>query len=238
MKCPGSFRTVSTDVAGRKTVRFVDKTTSIGTTKVQVPCPVCGKTVGLRSELAGSRGILAMHNRPEVPKHTVALDIETQPASGTSVPLLVTVDAPKLGKMKIQEILGAFLSAHGKHAEAARAFESTDRLTWEHLADEAIRSAPESERTHVAHTVKLALDAPETGGPGQATDFEIRPETRRVPAIEGAQPGEPIRTMYRAWMKDATEEKWHDCGLASEDISNLKRRIVGLYVAREIKVVE
>lgn len=124
--------------------------------------------------------------------------------------------------MKIQETLGAFLSAHGKHELAAEAFESTDRNTWVKLADEAIRSAPEFNRTHTAQVIKLALDAPENGGPGEAEDFVIRTEENPVLA------GIPI---YRAY-KSGTMEY---CGLASNDKEKLARRLVGMYVVRNIE---
>lgn len=146
-------------------------------------------------------------------------------------------NADRLFHMKIQDILGAFLSAHGKHDLAAEAFASTARLEWEKLVDDCIRTAPEAERTHVAHTVKLALDAPANGGPGHAQDFEIRREPRRLPLVLGAIAVDDGAPMYRAYMM-AKLGGATDAGLASEDIEKLKRRIVGLYVAREIKVVE
>lgn len=146
-------------------------------------------------------------------------------------------EAAKVFGMKIQDILGAFLSAHGKHALATEAFESTSRAVWNRLGDEAIRSAPEYNRTHVAQVVKLALDDPENGGPGDAQDFEIRPEARRTTLVLGAVAMPDTKPMYRGYMM-AKLGGATDCGLASDDIENLKRRIVGMYVARTITVVE
>lgn len=56
-KCPGSFKTFQTDVAGAVYTR--DKNS--GQLKVTIPCPVCGRQTGLRSRLKGGRGILAQH---------------------------------------------------------------------------------------------------------------------------------------------------------------------------------
>lgn len=130
--------------------------------------------------------------------------------------------------MTIQETLAAFLSAHGQHALAQQALQSAHRLDWVRLGDEAIRSAPEYNRTHVAHTIKLALDAPENGGGNSALDFEMRPE----PHVE--QPG---ITMYRAWVLPRDSSVAEDAGLACADPETLKRRIVGLYTARKITLV-
>jgi len=63
MRCQGSFKTVSTDVAGR--VVTVDTHQAFSKRKVKIPCPWCYRVVGLRAELKGCRGVLALHEAPE-----------------------------------------------------------------------------------------------------------------------------------------------------------------------------
>lgn len=118
--------------------------------------------------------------------------------------------------MNIQGILGAFLSAHHNHEAAAKAYASVTRNEWVSLADLAIRTAPEYNRTHVAQVVKLALDSPENDGPGDAADFEIRKEQH--PLSDAA--------IYRAYRADEF------LGLAHHDVAPLLRRLVGMYVVR------
>lgn len=124
----------------------------------------------------------------------------------------------------IQGILGAFLSAHGKHDLATQAFESTDRKDWLRLGDEAMRSAPEHNRTHVAHIVKLALDSPANGGPGEAQDFEIR----RIPHPLNAE-----QFIFKAYFADGKE-----AGFSHHDVGPVARRLVGMYVVRCIQYPE
>jgi hypothetical protein len=132
----------------------------------------------------------------------------------------------------IQEQLVAFLAAHGLPLSTiGQAEASTTRQEWEALADKAIRTAPEHNRTHVAHTLKLALDSPQNGGPGVACDFTILPEVN-VGLRE---------IWYRAFRcpKGIGLGKPHyDIGLCYRYPEQVKRRIVGLYVAREIKMPE
>jgi hypothetical protein len=130
----------------------------------------------------------------------------------------------------IQEHLVAFFAAHGLPLSTiGQAEASTTRQEWEALADKAIRTAPEHNRTHVAHTLKLALDSPQNGGPGLAQDFAVLPEPnlstgetwyRGFRCPEGIGPGKPH----------------YDTGLFWRDPAQVARRIVGLYVAREIKM--
>lgn len=128
---------------------------------------------------------------------------------------------------RIQEILGAFLSAHGKHELATQAYAATSRLDWIRLGDDAIRSAPKEERVHVAQSVKLALDSPDIGGHGMALDFEIRPE----PHVE-----QPNLVMYRAWMLPKDGGPAVDAGLAHQSTECIRQRIVGMHVARTITI--
>lgn len=146
--------------------------------------------------------------------------------STTDVPLWGGWNFRNLKSMKIQDVLGAFLSAHGKHELAQQAFVSTLRTDWDRLGDEAIRSAQEFNRHHVAQVVKLALDDPKNGGPGSAADFEILRESNPVT-------GAP---WYRAYKR--TSDGLEDIGLASSDAEALRRRIIGAHVVRKITVVE
>lgn len=127
----------------------------------------------------------------------------------------------------IQHILGAFLSAQGQHELARQAFESDNRLDWVRLGDEAIRSAPEYNRTHVAHVVKLALDSPDCGGPNLADDFELRKENDPLTTL-------PVYRAYR--LRPGVLPEY--MGLASREIDKLERRVVGMYVARNITKTE
>lgn len=134
--------------------------------------------------------------------------------------------------MTIQETLAAFLAAHGFHLSTiAEAHDSTTRLQWEALADKAIRSAPEHNRTHVAHTLKLALDNPDNGGPGVAQDFAILPEVNHAL-------GETWYRAYRCPEGTGPGKPHFDTGMCWRYPEQVARRIVGLYVAREIKMPE
>lgn len=131
--------------------------------------------------------------------------------------------------MTIQEILGAYLSAHGQHELARQALESANRTDWVHLGDEAIRSAPEAEKTNVAFTVKLALDDPANDGPNQARDYVMVAEPHK------RQEGQ---TMYRAYLVlDEELGRIEDIGLAAPDSEVLKRRVVAAHIVRSIKVL-
>lgn len=125
--------------------------------------------------------------------------------------------------MKIQEIIAAFLTAQGQHAEASEAFASNDRATWTKLVDHAIRTAPEYNKTHVCHVLTYLMDRPENGGADTAIDFIIKPE---------AHPMQAGVRLYRAWR--VLPDKLDDTGLVSNDADTLTRRVVGLYVARGI----
>lgn len=125
--------------------------------------------------------------------------------------------------MKIQEIIAAFLAAQGQHAEAIDALASVDRTTWLKLVDHAIRTAPEHNKTHVAHVLTYLMDRPENGGLNAAEDFVIKPEPHRE------QTGV---TVYRAWR--VLKTGLDDTGLAGIDQDKVIRRVVGLYVARGI----
>lgn len=124
--------------------------------------------------------------------------------------------------MSIQEILGSYLSASGQHELAAQAFHATTRNDFLRLGDAAIGNCPESERTNVAWRVRLELDKPEHGGPGHAEDFEIRKEQNPVT---------PALTLYKAYRTNGEY-----VNLCSPEIGPLVRRVVGMYVAREIKL--
>ena len=121
--------------------------------------------------------------------------------------------------MTIQETLGAFLSAHGKHELAAQAFAAISRNDFVRLGDEAMRSAPEAERARVAHVVKRQLDSVAYGGPGLAEDFEIRKGTN--PAN-----GNPL---YRAYRPNGE----YMC-LAAHEPEKIYARLVGMYVVNNI----
>jgi hypothetical protein len=125
--------------------------------------------------------------------------------------------------VKIQEILAAFLSAQGQHEAAKEALVSGHRNEWVRLGEEAIRTAPEHNRTHVAHSVKYALDSPSTGGPGIAEDFIIKPEPHPF----------KTETLYRAWRIE-TNRKLTDMELVSPDPDILERRLVALFVVRAV----
>lgn len=127
----------------------------------------------------------------------------------------------------IQNALMAILASQGQHKEAQEALASTERGQWNRLVDHAIRTAPEHNRTHVAYVLKLALDDPSTGGPGIAQDFAIVAEENKC---TGAM-------WYRACIVP-TNGRCIDAGLFGPDPEVIKRRIVGLYVAREILMPE
>jgi hypothetical protein len=125
--------------------------------------------------------------------------------------------------MGIREKLTAFLAAQGQHDAAQRALISDTRNDWEGLADIAIRTAPEWNRTHVAHTLKLALDDPANGGAGVAEDFELRAEPH--PFLSGAQ---PIWRAYHVTTGAYT-------GLLALYRDQIERRVIGSYVVRNFK---
>lgn len=128
--------------------------------------------------------------------------------------------------MKIQETIAAFLASQGQHKEAEEVLASNSRGTWVRLGDHAIRTAPETNRTHVAHVIQLALDTPENGGAGMACDFVIKAE---------AHPVQAGVIQYRAWLvKVQGTRELHDAGLVAPEVATLERRIVGLYIARRI----
>ena len=129
-------------------------------------------------------------------------------------------------QLTIQQIIAAFLAAQGQHKEAAEVLASDNRGTWLRLGEHAIRTAPEYNRTHVAHSIRYALDRPENGGGGTAADFILKPEAH--PMLEGV-------TLYRAWRIN-DDRTLADTGFVSEDTEALKRRVVGLYAVRAIVV--
>lgn len=124
----------------------------------------------------------------------------------------------------------AFLAAEGEHDAAQEALASTTRAEWNRLVDLAIRMAPEDNRTHVAHVLKLALDNIEFGGAGLAVDFIIEPEAN---PCTGAM-------WYRAYMLQQVDgiTQRIDAGLYGPDAETIKRRTVGLYVVRNIQMPE
>src|SRR5579872_6433026 len=128
--------------------------------------------------------------------------------------------------MTIQETLMALLASHGEHEWAKYASESQTRSEWQHCADIAIRSAPEHNRTHVAQVVKLALDNPSNGGDGEAQDFAVLPEPNQAT-------GELWYRGYRCPQGVGPGKPHFDTGLFWRNPEQVKRRIVGLYVARE-----
>lgn len=125
--------------------------------------------------------------------------------------------------MNIQEILAVFLYAHGKSELATQAIHSSERNDWLRLGDETIRSAPEQERTRVAHKVKIQLDLQINGGPALAEDFEIRKGTNPIS-------GNPL---YRAYRPNGE----YMC-LAAHEPEKVYARLVGMYVVRNISYLE
>jgi hypothetical protein len=128
--------------------------------------------------------------------------------------------------MRIQETIAAFLSAQSQHEAAKEALVSGHRNEWVKLGEEAIRTAPEHNRTHVAHSIKYALDSPQWGGPGLAEDFLIKPEPH---------PFKP-ETLYRAWKVNTNPRALVDMELVSPDPEILKRRLIAMYVVRAVIV--
>lgn len=147
-------------------------------------------------------------------------------ASGTSGLLFGEAQPGRLFNMKIQDILGALLSAYGKHHSARLAFESTKPEEWQALGDQAIAAAPEHNKTHTAQVVRLALDDKANGGLGVAADYEIRKESNPVT-------GAPWFRAYRRVLGGLT-----DIGLASPEKEKLERRVVALHVVREFYYTE
>jgi hypothetical protein len=129
-------------------------------------------------------------------------------------------------KFTIQEILGAYLSTHGRHEEAAQAYTSTERTEWLRLGEIAMRTAPPDSKIETCQAIKLVLDAPENGGAGTACDFEIVREPHKM------QEG---RFMYRGYRIDPNGGKV-DTGLVSEVFNELLKRLVGAYVVCAIKL--
>jgi hypothetical protein len=127
---------------------------------------------------------------------------------------------------KAQETIGVILAANGESRASEEAFTATTRQQLDRLADLAIRTTPEYTRTLSARNIKLVLDNPEIGGAGLAADFEIRAEKNPV---TGA-------TWYKGYKllpgKPGKEEEY--VGFASPDPDTLERRLVGMFVVREI----
>jgi hypothetical protein len=123
----------------------------------------------------------------------------------------------------------AILASQGEHGWAQEALISRDRQVWQRLADLAIRTAPEHNRTHVAQVVKLALDNPANGGSGDAQDFAVLPEPNQAT-------GEMWYRGYRCPEGVGPGKPHHDTGLFWRYPEQVARRIVGLYVARTIQM--
>jgi hypothetical protein len=128
--------------------------------------------------------------------------------------------------LTVQQQIAAFLSAQGQHHAAKLALESTNRTEWTKLVEIAIRTAPEYNRTHVAHTLRYEMDKPVNGGANTAADFILKPEAH--PMREGEQ-------LNRAWMINDNRTLSDTC-MVSADVEALKRRVVGLYVVRAIVI--
>lgn len=128
--------------------------------------------------------------------------------------------------MTIQDTLLAFLAAHGEPLSVlCRAETATTQPELAALVDRAIRTARESERTHVAHVLYLALDDPANGGPGLAQDFAVVAEEHPL------NDGEIWYRGYRCPQGVGPGKPYFDTGLYWRDPEQVKRRIVGLYRA-------
>jgi hypothetical protein len=127
----------------------------------------------------------------------------------------------------IQQVLGAFLSSHGQHEAAAQAFEATDRVELNRLAEIAMRTAPAWNKTDACRVIKLAMDEPAMGGPGNAQDFEIRKE---------AHPFKANEFLYRAYVLKA--EGPVDVGMVAPEIETIITRLVGAFIVRNVKYPE
>ena len=123
------------------------------------------------------------------------------------------------------EVIAVLLASQGQHDDAQAAFACTDRDVLIALGNNAIRTAPEHNRTHVAQVVKLALDNPENGGPGVAADFVSKPEINHGTG----------ETWYRAYRKESHSDV--DLGLIGRTQAQILRRVVGLYVVRGWKAL-
>ena len=131
--------------------------------------------------------------------------------------------------VKAAETIAVLLASQGQHNDAQEAYACTSvadraKLVW--LGNTAIRFAPEHNRTHVAQVVKLALDAPEAGGPGVAADFVVAPEHQSIN-------NELWYRGYRVLKGDGRV----DLGLLARTPAEVARRIVGLYTVRSMKVL-
>lgn len=127
----------------------------------------------------------------------------------------------------IQEILGVILAANGEMEASNEAFTAATPAQFARLGDLAIRTTPEYNRTTVACNVKLALDEPANGGSGLAADFEIRREEN--PVTGG--------TWYKGYQLRPGDEPLY-VGFASPDKGTLARRLVGMFVVRNLQVKE
>lgn len=131
-------------------------------------------------------------------------------------------------KFTIQETLGAFLSTHGEHEAAAKAFAATERAELQRLGELAIRTAPDWDRADTARAVKLALDSPDAGGPNEAADFVIKKEPH--PMQDGA-------FIYRGYIVEQ-DENLRAIGLVNQDLKGLFTAMVRAFVIRKLTFPE